>query len=250
MTTTAHRKTGTRKPRGRPAPRASDGVFYPYSTGEPMGESNAHLQCIRWILDALEDLLRDRPDVSVHGDMFWYWQEGRPDLTRAPDAMVFFGVPMDPVRKSFKSWEHGGAVPDVIIETASAAQKALLFGDMLRDYQGQCVREYFVFDWSGQYLDQPLYGYRLRGARYQPIRPRADGGLVSNQLRAVLRPDRRMLRFLKAADDSPILTRLEQVAAARAQADATSQEVAQKDAELKRALALLRKAGIDPDAPK
>jgi hypothetical protein len=61
---------------------------YRHSDGKPLAESEGHMQCIRWLLDALEDILKVRQNVSLHGDMFWYWQEGHPEKKRTPDAMV------------------------------------------------------------------------------------------------------------------------------------------------------------------
>jgi Uma2 family endonuclease len=243
---------------------ASDDGLYPYSDGKPLGESEAHMQCVRWLLDAIEDVLQGRENVSFHGDMFWYWQKGRPDLNRAPDVMVLFGVPMDPIRLSYKGWEHGGVVPAVIIETASAEQEDMLLGELRDDYERLGVKEYFVFDWSERYLDQQLYGFRLRGRTYQNIRPGADGCLLSRQLNVKMRPEKRMLRFVNAQTDEPIPTRSERLAAQQRELEARDAELAaretelaareteltRKDAELKRARDQLRKAGLDPDVGK
>jgi len=171
VSTAAQRKTGRTKAPGRAAAPAANGIIYPHSDGKPLGESEPHLQCIRWLLDAVEDVLRGRNEVSIHGDMLWYWREGHPRENRAPDVMVLFGVPMDPTRLSYKGWEHRGIVPAVIIETASAEQEGQLLGEMRDDYERLGVREYFVFDWSDHYLEQPLYGFRLHGRRYRAIRP-------------------------------------------------------------------------------
>ena len=215
----------------------SEDPLYPHSDGKPLAESEAHMQCIRWMLDALEDILKGRENVSLHGDMFWYWQKGDPKKCRAPDAMVIFGVPMDPNRLSFKSWDHGGIVPSVIIETASKEQEVMLLGDIRNDYEAQGVREYFVFDWSdNKYLSRKLYGFRLRGRKYQSIRPSADGSMFSQQLNVKLLPEYKMLRFVNAESNEPIKTR--------------SEQIADRDAEATRLREILKKAGIDPDAAK
>ena len=216
---------------------------YPHSDGKPLAESEPHLQCIRWLLDAIEDLFKGRDNVAYHGDMFWYRQEGHPGKTRVPDVMVIFGVPMDPIRLSYKSWEYGGIVPAVIIETASAEQKNELFGDLYKDYESQGVREYFVFDWSQRYLDQQLYGYRLRGGRYQVIRPSDDGSLLSKQLKVKMRPEDKLLRLFDVRTNEPIKTRSEQIAMQR-------RALAAQTAETKRFREMLRRAGIDPDTAK
>lgn len=243
MTTAAHRKTGARKPRRRPAPPAVEDPLYPHSDGKPLAESEPHMQCIRWLLDAVEDVLRGREEVSIHGDMFWYWNQGHPEDKRAPDVMVLFGVPMNPVRLSYKGWEHRGVVPAVVIETASAEQQNMLLGELREDYERLGVREYFVFDWSDHYLERPLYGFRRRGRTYQNIRPAADGSMLSQQLNVRLRPEARMLRFVNAVTGQPIPTRSERLAIQQ-------QELAARDAEARRLRELLKEAGIDPDAPK
>jgi Uma2 family endonuclease len=229
---------------------AAEDPTYPHSDGKPLAESEPHLQCIRWLLDAVEDALQGTPNVSFHGDMFWYSQEGRPDLRRAPDVMVLFGVPMDPIRLSYKAWEHGSIVPAVIIETASAEQQDKLLGELRDDYERLGVREYFVFDWSGDYLEQQLYGFRLGGRGFRSIRASADGWVLSRELNVNLRPEQRMLRFADVQSTEPILTRSEQLAAQQRALVSQDARLAQQAAELDRARALLRKAGIDPDATK
>lgn len=214
--------------------------LYPYSDGKPVGESEAHLRCIRWLLDALEDLFPDKSNVSIHGDMFWYWQEGQPAKNRAPDVMVIFGVPMDPDRLSYKSWDHAGIAPAVIIETASADQEDILFEKLKRDYEEQGVREYFVFDCSHRYLEVKLHGFRLHERTYEPITADADGSMLSKELNVRLVQEQRMLRLINLETGLPILTRAEQVAAA-AQRAAVAEET------LKQMRDRLLKAGIDPD---
>jgi hypothetical protein len=216
---------------------------YPHSDGKPLAESEGHMQCIRWLLDALEDILKGRQNVSLHGDMFWYWQEGHPEKKRAPDAMVIVGVPMDPIRLSFKSWLHNGIAPSVIFETASAEQENILLGELRDDYESQGVREYFVFDWSDRYLPKKLYGFRLRGRKYQSIRPTTDGCLYSQQLNVKMRPEKRMLRFIDVQTNEPVKTRSEQLTEQK-------KALAALEAKSKRLRELLKKAGIDPDAAK
>ena len=50
----------------------------------------------------------------------------------------------------------------------------------MRDlYEQLGVREYFAFDWSGAYLDAPLYGFRLEDGQYQAILAEEDGSMES-----------------------------------------------------------------------
>jgi Uma2 family endonuclease len=242
MTLAGYSATRTTKSRGRSVVVDPD-QLYPYSDGKPLAESEPHMRCIRWLLDAVEDVIRGRKNVAFHGDMFWYWKEGDPRKCRAPDVMVLYGVPMDPVRLSYKGWEHRGIVPSVIIETASNEQQAMLLGELKRDYERLGVREYFVFDWSGQYLEEPLYGFRLRGKSYQPIRPAKDGSMLSRRLDVKMRPEGRMLRFINPETGELVPTRDEQVAGQRTELSSWQSEAA-------RLRDLLKKFGIDPDTAK
>jgi len=232
MTTAAHRKTGTRKPRGQPAPPSGDGIFYPYSDGEPMGESQPHIEAIRALLDALDDLFWDEENVSVHGNMHWYWQEGDVTKTRAPDAMVIPGVPMDHDRTSFKSWEYGGAVPAAIIETASYKTYRANLGEVKDDYEANGVPEYFVFDPTRAYLDAPLLGFRLTRRRYRAVRADADGAMVSRELNARLRPDGRFLRLIDLGTGEPVPTRPERIAFYQARLAEREAQITERDARL------------------
>jgi Uma2 family endonuclease len=229
-----------------------------------MGESQPHIEAIRALLDALDDLFWDDDRVSVHGNVHWYWKKGDATLTRAPDAMVIPGVPMDHDRKSYKSWEHGGRVPSVIIETASAKTYRANLNEVKDDYEANGVREYFIFDPSRLYLKKPLYGFRLARGRYRGIRADADGSIVSKELGVRLWPEGRILRLVDLQTGEPLKTRPERIAfyqerLAAEQARATEQEtklaeqaaeLERVEAELSRARALLRKAGIDPDTVK
>jgi Uma2 family endonuclease len=226
-----------------------------------MGESQPHVDAIRELLDSLDDLFWGRADVSVHGNVHWYWQEGDPRRIRVPDAMIIPGVPMDRTRQSFKGWEHGGAVPSAIIEVVSYDNWRDSLGPIRDDYEANGVREYFVFDPSGRYLEAPLLGFRLSRRRYRNLEPASDGSIASRELNVRLRPDGRSLRLIDLRTGEPLPTRPERIAFYQARlAEQEARRVAElaerdaelvrKDAELKRAHALLRKFGVDPDATK
>ena len=222
-----------------------------------MGESQPHVDAIRALLDALDDLFWEDDTVSVHGNMHWYWREGDVTQTRAPGAMVVPGVPMDHDRTSFKSWEHGGVAPAAIIETASYKTYRANLGEVREDYEANGVREYFVFDPTRQYLDVPLVGFRFVRRRYRDLSAESDGSVVSRELNVRLRPEGRFLRLIDLRTGEPILTRPERLAfyqARLAEREARLAEqgalLAEQAAELKRAHALLRKLGVDPEAAK
>jgi Uma2 family endonuclease len=192
-------------------------VFYPSGDGQPMAETWIHVRAIMWLHQALEDFFRDRPDVFIAADLFWYWEEGSRDLKVAPDVMVVQGVqPRDPrERRSFRSWEEGGAVPTVVFEMASEGTWQDDLDDKYDQYERLGVREYFLFDPEGLYLVPPLQGYRLSGTAYRRLRTTA----LESELGFRLRAEDTMLRLISARTGEPILTRAEQVQRANAHAD-------------------------------
>jgi len=66
----------------------------------------------------LEDLMAERRDVFVAGDLFWYPVQGEPSIRYAPDAMVVFGRPKG-YRGSYKQWQEAGIAPQVVFEVLS-----------------------------------------------------------------------------------------------------------------------------------
>jgi Uma2 family endonuclease len=212
-------------------PDVEDGVYYPSSDGKPMAETDFHLIAIRFLLDALEDAFIARPDVYVTGEIFWYWEQGNPRRRRAPDAMVVFGVEKKR-RRSFRSWNEGGALPAVCFGVASARTWRANLGPVRDDYEAAGVREYFVFDPTREYLEAPIVGYRLRGRRHQRVRADEAGAMESLELGLRLVPEGIMLRLVRLDTGERILTRAENTAAERARADALAEEVARLRAQL------------------
>src|SRR5205807_8645404 len=68
-------------------------VVYPDSDGKPMAENTKQLRWIVVLFGNLCALFRDRPDVFVAADLFWYPVEGEPDIRAAPDVLLVFGRP-------------------------------------------------------------------------------------------------------------------------------------------------------------
>jgi Uma2 family endonuclease len=224
------------------APDVEDGVYYPSSDGTPMAETDFHILAIRMLLDALDDVFSDRDDVYVAGNVNWYWKRGHPRRRRAPDAMVVFGVEKG-LRRSFRSWNEGGAVPAVCFEMASARTWRENIGAIRDDYEANGVREYFIFDPTREYLEAPLLGFRRRAARLHPIRPDPVGGMLSRELRLCLVPEGLMLRLVRAETGQLVLTRSEQAAAERAKASAASAQVDALTTEVARLKARLKVSG-------
>jgi Uma2 family endonuclease len=167
-------------------------VVYPDSDGQPMAETGVHVLAILYLIGTLKQLFRTRDDVYVTGDMFLYYEEGKPKSRKAPDVMVVKGVPSQPERRSFKVWVEK-AVPCFILEATSKETANEDRGSKRLLYQRLGVREYFLFDPLREYLERQLMGYRLTEGEYEPLAPDNEGGLVSEELGVRLVPEEAQL---------------------------------------------------------
>jgi Uma2 family endonuclease len=221
-------------------------VKYPSGDGKPMAETWLHVRAIMLLHQALEDFFFNRPDVFIASDLFWYWEEGNPAACIAPDVMVVPGVrERDPrERRSFFSWEEGGAIPAVVFEMASQNTWREDLDDKYDRYEQLGVREYFLFDPEGRYLVPRLQGYRLTGTAYRRMRQND----LESELGFALRAEDTMLRLIDVRTGQPIPTRAEAVEAERDRADtaqlraaAEQQRAEALQAEVERLEALLQK---------
>lgn len=210
-------------------------VEYPSSDGQPMAETWLHVRAIMWLHQALEDFFRDRPDVFVASDLFWYWEQGNPAAKVAPDVMAIPGVGVLP-RRSFFSWEENGAIPAVVFEMASRGTVDEDLTTKFFQYEDLGVREYFLFDPEGTNMTPVFQGYRLNGTAYRRLR---DTELTS-ELGFGLRPEETMLRLIDLKTGQPIPTREEAVAAARKAAETERQRADALQAEVERLRAMLQ----------
>jgi Uma2 family endonuclease len=180
---------------------------YPETDGKPMGETDMQRnEMVRHV-----ELLRryfEGQRVYVSGDLLVYYEQGNPKKFVVPDAFVVKGVRQSP-RRIYKIWEEGHA-PHVIIETTSRKTRKR---DMIVKpelYRKLGVKEYFLFDPEGDYLDPTLQGYRLDGVDYQRLAygNRNGGnrnGLWSEELQLTLFADAGILHFYRL-DGSRLLT--------------------------------------------
>lgn len=144
----------------------SGGVVYPESDGEPMGDNTLQVLWILTLIGGLDSVFRDRPDVFVAGDHFWYFVEGDPTSRVAPDAMVVFGRPKGH-RSSYRQWEEDGIAPQVVFEVLSPGNRVR---DMLRKfelYDTLGVEEYYVVDPAAD--QSTIEGWIRRAGRLTPI---------------------------------------------------------------------------------
>jgi Uma2 family endonuclease len=118
---------------------------YPETDGKPMAENTLQYEWIVKIVSGLRALFANDPNVFVAGDLFWYPVFGSPGICLAPDALVAFGRPQGH-RRSYKQWEEGGIVPQVVFEVLSPSNTAEEMRSKLEFYERYGVEEYYVYD--------------------------------------------------------------------------------------------------------
>ena len=202
-------------------------VVYPCSDGQPMGESDLHIACMSYVLDALRWHFerRARADVYVSANSFLYYEQGNPRAVVAPDVFVVRGIP-NHLRDSYLLWKEPKG-PDFVLEVTSASTRR---DDERRKrgvYAALGVEEYFLYDPRGEYLAPPLQGYRLRAGEYRPlpavtVLPGGGMAVYSEVLGLELRdrPEERMLRLHDPQTAQDLLTYRESEQAREREADA------------------------------
>ena len=158
-------------PTPAPVPAAADAPScdeYPSSDGKPMAENTWQYDAMAYAGPALKTYFRSRrKDVFASGDLLFYYEEGNPRASVAPDVFVVFGV-HGRRRMSYKVWEEGKG-PDFVLEVASTSTWAEDKEAKPAVYARMGVREYFVFDPKALYLTPPLEGHRLVGREYERL---------------------------------------------------------------------------------
>ncbi|BAY87167.1 hypothetical protein NIES267_66850 [Calothrix parasitica NIES-267] len=141
-------------------------IFYPSSDGEPVAETYIHLYALLTTLEVLRQYLQGQ-QATVLANQFLYYAQGFPKLRVAPDVMVIFDVEPGG-RDNYKIWEEG-KVPSVIFEMTSKGTQNQDIEHKKTLYEQLEVEEYWLFDPKGEWIEEKLRGYRLRGESYQLI---------------------------------------------------------------------------------
>jgi Uma2 family endonuclease len=209
-------------------------IYYPESDGKPMAETDTHRRDLMYAVEAIDEFFRDHDDVYVSGNLLVYYQQGEPSKSFAPDCFVVFGIPKIR-RRSYKIWEESGHVPAMIIEFTSNSTKADDSGSKKGLYAFLGVKEYYLFDPTGDYLPEPLMGYALHEGNYQPRQAASDGSLVSPLLGLRLKPEGELLRLYDVATGAALPLYGEAVEIARQQTERAEVERARAEAERARA---------------
>jgi hypothetical protein len=247
--------------------------FYPSADGEPVAETYDHLYALLTTLEVLKQYLAGR-QATVLANQFLYYSQGFPKLRVAPDVMVIFDVSPGG-RDNYKIWEEG-QVPSVIFEMTSPGTKEQdeVFKKTLYEQLG--VKEYWLFDPKGEWLQEQLRGYRLHRGTYEPIEDNRSEPLqlrlqVEGQLIGFYREDtgEKLLlpEELTQALQQEVLARQQAEERAeqerqraeqerqraeqeRQRAEQERQRAEQAEAQVQQLKERLRSLGVDPDAIK
>ncbi len=201
---------------------------YPDSDGEPMAETDLHVDEILALIAMLKERYRNAQDVYVAGNNFIYYEEGDPTARFSPDVYIVFGTPKRQ-RRTYRLWEEGRP-PTVVIEVTSRKTRLEDAGNKKILCAQLGVAEYFTYDPAGEYLRPPLQGFHLEADEYRPIKADSEGKLLSKALGVKMYLDGGLLNLADAATGERLL-RTDEVQQALREAEA---ELEKLRAELKR----------------
>ncbi len=202
---------------------------YPESDGEPVAETDLHIQLIFDLRFVLRDFFRADKRVYVGSNLLLYYVEGDPTKSVAPDVFVARGVGKHE-RRTYQLWEEGQA-PNLVIEVSSRKTKKEDLNWKKQLYAWLGVREYFIFD--PEYKLKPAFrAYRLRHGQFVEEAV-TRGRITSEELGLELVNTGKTLRLFDPAANSFLPTPDEE-AAARRQAEAELERLRAELAQLKR----------------
>jgi Uma2 family endonuclease len=190
-----------------PLPGTVSDPLYPDSDGRPMGDTDYHSLALVFLRQGLEDFFDPRPDVYVGMNLLFYYERGNPRGRRDPDILVAKGVGKHR-RRSYRLWEEK-KLPCTFFEVVSQYTVHVDVDEKRLLYERLRIPEYFLFDPEGEYMKQPLRGFRLQKGVYVELIPGADGSLVSKELGLRLVQEGEMLRLIDLRTNEPVLTRQE-----------------------------------------
>jgi Uma2 family endonuclease len=169
------------------------------------GESDAHLNAILYLHQALRYAFKDVTRTYVGANLSLYYEEGNPEAQCTPDVFVVKGVSKHS-RCNYKLWEEK-IPPSAIFEITSRNTRVEDLGTKRGLYELLGVREYFVFDPLGEYLSPQLQAYHLVPAgHYQHMVVSPSGTLFSQELGLTLKLDGPLLRVMEPKTGKPIPT--------------------------------------------
>ena len=145
----------------------SRAIEYPESDDEPMTDKDLN----RFAMEDTEFVLREHfrrwPDVYVSANLFIYYTEGDAQDRVAPDVFVIKGIGGQP-REKILLWEEK-IPPQVVFEFVSRTSRVRDRGSKLGLYAALGVKEYYVFDPTGEWMSPQLRSFRLAGDLFQEL---------------------------------------------------------------------------------
>ena len=211
----------------QPTPSQSNEIVYPSSDGEPLAETYDHLYAILTTLEVLKQYLQDRR-ATVLANQNLFYAQGYPKLRVAPDVMVIYDVEPGG-RDSYKLWEER-QVPQVVFEMTSQKTQEEDRTSKKDLYERLEVKEYWLFDPKGEWVEEKLRGYRLRGDRYELIADRRSEPL---QLR--LEVEDKLIGFYREDTGEKLLIPSELAAALHQEINSRSEAEQRAESERQRA---------------
>jgi Uma2 family endonuclease len=220
---------------------------FPESDGEPMAETDKHRKQMIASLDALDEYYRDDPATYVTGNILVHFRDETDEWKfLSPDIMVV----KDVEKKDRRSYviEDEGQAPNFIIELISPKTKVEDFGNKRVVYAGWGVKEYFLFDPTGELSSASLRGFRLVDSEYMPM---MGARLHSEVLDLDLVVEKGKLRFYNPRAGQYLLTHEEAEAARRmAEAKAATAEAKAATAERKAEMAEAKAVTAEAEAAR
>ena len=221
----------------RSPPVPLDGVHYPDSDGRFLPENPLQANAIVNLRLALAEHFRAVDRVVLEGDMFLYYQEGRPDLTVAPDVFVVLDHDLGG-RPTYKFWEEGKP-PDFALEVISPSSERMNSIVKRELYARLGIGEYFLFQPNPSRPEPRLKGYELDGAVYRELKPHGTGetagALLSRRLGVSLRCEGDKLRVRDLASGRDYAWVGENLDLLEAEIESRRREAAKADREAARA---------------
>jgi Uma2 family endonuclease len=210
------------------APAKAAVIDYPETDGQPMSDNTRQFRWIMTLAGNLAALFRDRDDVFVSGNQFWYPVEGEPEIKASPDVYAVFGRPKGD-RLSYKQWEEGNVPMTVVMDVLSPKNTVMEMADKQAFYEDYGVEEYYIYDPDSNRLQ----GFLRQGGML--VRVRGTDRFVSPRLgiKFDLSGPEMVVRY---PDGRPFLTFVEMDAerAAAAQRVVLAEQRANRLAELTR----------------
>ena len=151
-------------------PKSNNGrteIYYPETDETIMPEGIIHYLLGVRLVSTLLAFFSENSDITVFGNLMFYFDEGNPKKVISPDIMLCLGLEQMPNRV-YKLWTEK-VVPSVIIEIASESTWDKDLTSKLAIYQRLGVSEYYIFDVEYKCLRKPLMAFRLTDFVYEEV---------------------------------------------------------------------------------